>query len=139
MHKGDKPDESRAARLIVKDYIHGKLLYCTPPPEFEDQIRLYPEENPARGIGDLNIEIDESHTGWAASFEPSILEELMAQEAQMLQESESKEFVLEPLSLREREEDSEDGNEKEDENEINSNENASENNHPDQGNRACLF
>ena len=26
------PDESRAARPILKDYVNGRLLYCTPPP-----------------------------------------------------------------------------------------------------------
>lgn len=26
------PDESRAARLILKDYVSGKLLFCMPPP-----------------------------------------------------------------------------------------------------------
>jgi len=26
------PDESRAARVILKDYVGGKLLYCHPPP-----------------------------------------------------------------------------------------------------------
>ena len=26
------PDESRAARYILKDYVNGKLLYCHPPP-----------------------------------------------------------------------------------------------------------
>lgn len=25
------PDESRAARYILKDYVHGKLLFCHPP------------------------------------------------------------------------------------------------------------
>jgi len=30
-HKGI-PDGSRAARLILKDYVNGKLLYCYPPP-----------------------------------------------------------------------------------------------------------
>lgn len=30
-HKG-MPDVSRAARLILKDYVNGKLLYCYPPP-----------------------------------------------------------------------------------------------------------
>lgn len=29
------PDESRAARIILKDYVNGKLLYCCPPPCFE--------------------------------------------------------------------------------------------------------
>ncbi|KAK5090028.1 hypothetical protein LTR05_000197 [Lithohypha guttulata] len=27
-----QPDESRAARYVLKDYINGKLLYCHPPP-----------------------------------------------------------------------------------------------------------
>ncbi|KAK4621324.1 Large subunit GTPase 1 [Fulvia fulva] len=27
-----QPDESRAARTILKDYVKGKLLYCHPPP-----------------------------------------------------------------------------------------------------------
>jgi large subunit GTPase 1 len=27
------PDESRAARYILKDYVAGKLLYCYPPPD----------------------------------------------------------------------------------------------------------
>jgi large subunit GTPase 1 len=26
------PDESRAARIILKDYVNGKLLFCCPPP-----------------------------------------------------------------------------------------------------------
>lgn len=30
--KGGRPDESKAARVILKDYVKGKLLYCTPPP-----------------------------------------------------------------------------------------------------------
>ncbi|KAF8428643.1 hypothetical protein EV426DRAFT_639930 [Tirmania nivea] len=27
-----EPDESRAARYILKDYVNGKLLFCAPPP-----------------------------------------------------------------------------------------------------------
>jgi large subunit GTPase 1 len=27
------PDESRAARYVLKDYVKGKLLFCMPPPE----------------------------------------------------------------------------------------------------------
>jgi len=27
-----QPDESRAARYVLKDYVSGKLLYCEPPP-----------------------------------------------------------------------------------------------------------
>lgn len=30
------PDESRAARYILKDYVNSKLLYCQPPPDYED-------------------------------------------------------------------------------------------------------
>ena len=33
-HKGI-PDGSRAARLILKDYVNGKLLYCYPPPGYD--------------------------------------------------------------------------------------------------------
>ena len=28
-----QPDESRAARYVLKDYVSGKLLFCHPPPE----------------------------------------------------------------------------------------------------------
>ncbi|KAI9320912.1 hypothetical protein BX666DRAFT_1912473 [Dichotomocladium elegans] len=28
------PDEARAARYILKDYVNGKLLYCHPPPNY---------------------------------------------------------------------------------------------------------
>lgn len=27
-----QPDESRAARYVLKDYVNGKLLFCEPPP-----------------------------------------------------------------------------------------------------------
>lgn len=30
-HKGI-PDNPRAARLILKDFVNGKLLYCSAPP-----------------------------------------------------------------------------------------------------------
>lgn len=33
-HKGI-PDGSRAARLVLKDYVNGKLLYCYPPPGYD--------------------------------------------------------------------------------------------------------
>lgn len=38
------PDESRAARTILKDYVNAKLLYCHPPPtihedDFNEQTR----------------------------------------------------------------------------------------------------
>jgi len=35
-HKGI-PDGSRAARLILKDYVSGKLLYCYPPPGYNSE------------------------------------------------------------------------------------------------------
>jgi large subunit GTPase 1 len=28
------PDESRAARYVLKDYVNAKLLYCQPPPDY---------------------------------------------------------------------------------------------------------
>ncbi|KAI1446966.1 P-loop containing nucleoside triphosphate hydrolase protein [Annulohypoxylon stygium] len=31
-----QPDESRAARVILKDYVNGKLLYVEPPPNWGD-------------------------------------------------------------------------------------------------------
>ncbi|RYO93818.1 hypothetical protein DL762_000868 [Monosporascus cannonballus] len=31
-----QPDESRAARVILKDYVNGKLLYVEPPPGYGD-------------------------------------------------------------------------------------------------------
>lgn len=32
-----QPDESRAARYILKDYVNGKLLFCHPPPPFSPE------------------------------------------------------------------------------------------------------
>jgi large subunit GTPase 1 len=32
-----QPDESRAARYILKDYVGGKLLYCHPPPALQSE------------------------------------------------------------------------------------------------------
>lgn len=32
MTAGGRPDQSRAARIILKDYVSGKLLYCEAPP-----------------------------------------------------------------------------------------------------------
>jgi hypothetical protein len=30
------PDESRAARIVLKNYVAGKLLYCFPPPDRDE-------------------------------------------------------------------------------------------------------
>jgi large subunit GTPase 1 len=42
-----QPDESRAARYVLKDYVNGKLLFCMPPPgdidPFEFNFELYDE------------------------------------------------------------------------------------------------
>jgi len=35
MTTGGRPDQSRAARIILKDYVNGKLLYCEAPPGVE--------------------------------------------------------------------------------------------------------
>jgi len=37
MTSGGRPDQSRAARIILKDYVSGKLLYCEAPPGVEQQ------------------------------------------------------------------------------------------------------
>lgn len=52
-----QPDESRAARYILKDYVSGKLLYCEPPPgevdarefnrELYDSVHLPEKRRPA--------------------------------------------------------------------------------------------
>ncbi|KAH7321659.1 hypothetical protein BKA65DRAFT_512702 [Rhexocercosporidium sp. MPI-PUGE-AT-0058] len=38
-----QPDESRAARYILKDYVNGKLLFCQPPPLDIDPIEFNKE------------------------------------------------------------------------------------------------
>ncbi|KAF9976178.1 hypothetical protein BGZ73_009032 [Actinomortierella ambigua] len=39
------PDESRAARYILKDYVNGKLLWCKPPPSLsEDEAAQFNKE-----------------------------------------------------------------------------------------------
>lgn len=38
-----QPDESRAARYILKDYVSGKLLFCQPPPVDIDPIEFNQE------------------------------------------------------------------------------------------------
>ena len=34
-HQGN-PDDARAARLLLKDFVNGKILYCHPPPGISD-------------------------------------------------------------------------------------------------------
>lgn len=38
------PDEGRAARIILKDYVNAKLLYCFPPPTYEDDAHAFNEQ-----------------------------------------------------------------------------------------------
>jgi len=38
MKPGGVPDESRAARLILKDFVVGKLLFCKAPPNVEQTV-----------------------------------------------------------------------------------------------------
>ncbi|ORX57002.1 P-loop containing nucleoside triphosphate hydrolase protein [Hesseltinella vesiculosa] len=42
------PDEARAARYILKDYVNGKLLYCHPPPDTESDV--FNRENHAKAM-----------------------------------------------------------------------------------------
>lgn len=39
-----QPDESRAARYVLKDYVNGKLLYVHPPPSPEGEAAVDPTE-----------------------------------------------------------------------------------------------
>ena len=37
MTAGGRPDQARAARIILKDYVAGKLLFCEAPPGVQQQ------------------------------------------------------------------------------------------------------
>lgn len=39
-----QPDESRAARYVLKDYVNGKLLFVHPPPTAEDEPLIDPHQ-----------------------------------------------------------------------------------------------
>ncbi|KAE8385639.1 hypothetical protein BDV23DRAFT_164660 [Aspergillus alliaceus] len=39
-----QPDESRAARYILKDYVNGKIIFCHPPPAPEGEAPIDPHE-----------------------------------------------------------------------------------------------
>lgn len=67
-----QPDQSRAARYVLKDYVNGKLLYCSPPPdsvngeefnrELYDETHLPEKRRPAlaAALDELNVEDDGS-------------------------------------------------------------------------------
>ncbi|KAI2621787.1 P-loop containing nucleoside triphosphate hydrolase protein [Hypoxylon sp. NC1633] len=63
-----QPDESRAARVILKDYVNGKLLYVEPPPGWGDGAdfnrELYdPEHLPAKRKAALIASMDALDVG----------------------------------------------------------------------------
>ncbi|CAF4114060.1 unnamed protein product [Rotaria magnacalcarata] len=62
-HKGI-PDGSRAARLILKDYVNGKLLYCYPPPGYDSQeFQHYSDRYELESeVDETNIEPNEDET-----------------------------------------------------------------------------
>ncbi len=73
-----QPDESRAARYILKDYVSGKLLFCKPPPndppidarEFNQE--LYQTEHlPQKRQAALAVQAEVSTTG---SEDPSLMD-----------------------------------------------------------------
>ncbi|KAL9038452.1 MAG: hypothetical protein Q9180_003127 [Flavoplaca navasiana] len=73
-----QPDESRAARYILKDYVSGKLLFCKPPPneppidarEFNRE--LYQTEHlPLKRQAALAVQAEGSTTG---SENPSLMD-----------------------------------------------------------------
>jgi hypothetical protein len=37
------PDYPRASRIVIKDYVSGKLLYCHPPPNVTDKVQFHME------------------------------------------------------------------------------------------------
>ncbi|CEJ81001.1 hypothetical protein VHEMI01156 [[Torrubiella] hemipterigena] len=68
-----QPDQARAARYILKDYVNGKLLYVAPPPGIEDtngfNVELYdsahlPEK---RRLALENLTLAENEAGASAS------------------------------------------------------------------------
>ncbi|CAF0727529.1 unnamed protein product [Adineta ricciae] len=77
-HKGI-PDGSRAARLILKDYVNGKLLYCYPPPgcdaeEFQQYSTRYHLDNSDDDEEDETNEKETSSnetTSKSSRFQPS--------------------------------------------------------------------
>ncbi|KAM5380584.1 hypothetical protein ACJA88_004913 [Fusarium oxysporum] len=70
-----QPDESRAARYILKDYVNGKLLFVSPPPGIEDAADfnrgLYDEEHlPEKRRAALSAAMDQLSVIDPASSEP---------------------------------------------------------------------
>jgi large subunit GTPase 1 len=49
MTSGGRPDQSRAARIILKDYVSGKILFCEAPPGME-QLEYHKHELQVRRV-----------------------------------------------------------------------------------------
>lgn len=58
---GGLPDETRAGRKILKDYVDGKLLWCRAPPDADEQARKAAQTVAERGLADGDREDDEGH------------------------------------------------------------------------------
>lgn len=44
MTANGQPDQARASRYVLKDYVNGRLLYCHAPPEVtQEKFHTYPE------------------------------------------------------------------------------------------------
>ncbi|KAL8693151.1 MAG: hypothetical protein Q9218_001971 [Villophora microphyllina] len=84
-----QPDESRAARYILKDYVSGKLLFCHPPPsdppidlrEFNRD--LYDVDHlPQKRQAAMAVQAEEPTTG---SEDPSLMDKHKSLPAPMVQ------------------------------------------------------
>lgn len=53
-------DKSRASRHIIKDYISGKLLFCTPPPDIDPYIFNFEYYNSFKLCGDKRLQSGDS-------------------------------------------------------------------------------
>ncbi|KAK2628548.1 hypothetical protein QTJ16_001651 [Diplocarpon rosae] len=73
-----QPDESRAARYILKDYVNGRLLFCQPPPLDIDPIKfnkeLYDEghlpEKRRLGLASMESHMDDTSSVAASDMVP---------------------------------------------------------------------
>lgn len=64
-----QPDQSRAARYVLKDYVNGKLLYCEPPPGDVDGKDFNSE------LYDMEHLPEKRQAGFAAAMDAISLEE----------------------------------------------------------------
>ena len=76
-----QPDESRAARYILKDYVNGKLLFCHPPPRDPPinpkhfNRELYNSDHlPTKRRAALAIEAESQSSFTGTSDDPSLMD-----------------------------------------------------------------